>query len=159
MTPISLLAPIFSADRFISSDTCNTRHTGTDQLNCGILKLDIDSLGLHEQFLLEEQIALDSGQNLSEVPFGQWPQGNSVRQPAQQLGHEIVGLGQVEGSGADEEDVRGVDVTELRGDRGALDQWQEVSLHALGARVLPHRHSILCHRLLPGSALPCRSRQ
>jgi pyruvate/2-oxoacid:ferredoxin oxidoreductase beta subunit len=52
-----------------------------------------------------------------------------------QLGEKVGGLVLVKGAGGDEEDVVGVDVAVLGGDGAALDQGQQVALHALRTRV------------------------
>ena len=57
------------------------------------------------------------------------------RQAALQLRQEVGGLGHVEGARRDEQDVVGLHAAMLGGDGGALDQRQQVALHAFAADV------------------------
>ena len=57
------------------------------------------------------------------------------RQPALQLGQQVRRLGDMEGARGDEQDVVGLHRPVLGRDRRALDQRQQVALHALAADI------------------------
>ena len=57
------------------------------------------------------------------------------RQAALQLGQQVRGLGHVERARGDEQDVVGLHRAVLGRDGGALDQRQQVALHALARHV------------------------
>ena len=80
------------------------------------------------------------------------PELDADRQAALQLGQQVRRLGDVEGARGDEQDVVGLHRPVLGGDRGALDQRQQVALHALAAHVG-------ADRALASARRSCRSRR
>ena len=58
-----------------------------------------------------------------------------IGKPSLQLGNQVRGLGHVKGAGGDEQHMIGLHRTVLGVDRAALDQRQEVALHALARHV------------------------
>src|SRR5690606_29867539 len=77
-------------------------------------------------------------EDAAEVLLGQRTQLDADRQAALQLGQEVGRLGDVEGAGGDEEDVIRLDRPVFGGDRRALDERQEVALHALARDARAH---------------------
>ena len=63
--------------------------------------------------------------------FGEGVEAHANREPSLQLGQQVGGLADVEGARTDEQDVIGLDRSVARADGRALDQRQQVALHAL----------------------------
>ena len=70
-----------------------------------------------------------------EILARQRAQLDADRQPPLQLGQQVGGLRHVEGAGRDEQHVVGLHRPVLGGDGRALDQRQEIALHALARDV------------------------
>ena len=93
------------------------------------------ALGGHQRLVLADQVGLGLGQDAAEVVAGQRLQLDPDRQPPLQLGQQVRGLGHVEGARGDEQHVVGLHRPVLGRDGGALDQRQQVALHALAGDV------------------------
>mmetsp|Transcript_30325 Transcript_30325/g.49418 ORF Transcript_30325/g.49418 Transcript_30325/m.49418 type:complete len:222 (-) Transcript_30325:14-679(-) len=70
-----------------------------------------------------------------EVGHRQGVQFDADRQPALQLGNQVARLAEMEGAAGDEEDVVGLHEAVFGRHRGALDQRQQVALHALAGHL------------------------
>ena len=97
-----------------------------------------DALGAHQCRVLLDQAGLGLDQDAGEVVAAERLQLDPDRQAALQLGQQVRRLAQVEGAAGDEQDVVGLDRAVLGRDGGALDQRQQVALHALAADVRTH---------------------
>ncbi|MCY1512478.1 hypothetical protein D9M68_469390 [compost metagenome] len=75
------------------------------------------------------------GEDALEVARGQGLELDADRQAALQFRHQVARLGQVERAGGDEQDVVGLHHAQLGVHRAALDQRQQVTLHALAGDV------------------------
>ena len=71
------------------------------------------------------------GEDAHEVVGGERLELDADREPALHLGDEVARLGHVERAGGDEQDVIGLHRAVLRRDGRALDDRQQVALHAL----------------------------
>ena len=83
------------------------------------------------------QGVLRLGQDADEILLVERGQLDPDRKPALELGDEVGRLGHVEGAGADEEDVVGLDQAVARVDGRAFDDRQQVALDALAADLGP----------------------
>ena len=94
---------------------------------------DIDPLGTDQRAILFGQRCLGVRQDRHEVILGQAFQFDADRQAALQLGEQVAGLGDMERAGRDEQDMVGLHRAVFGGDRGPLDQGQQVALDAFAA--------------------------
>ena len=72
-------------------------------------------------------------EDADEIRLGQRLQLDPDRQAALQLGQQVARLGDMEGARGDEQDMVGLHRPVFGGDRGALDQRQQIALDALAA--------------------------
>ena len=98
-------------------------------------ELERQAFGRHQRHILLDQARLGLGQDAAEVVLGERMELDADRQAALQLRQEVGGLGDMEGARGDEQDVIGFHLAVLGGNGGALDQRQEIALHALAADV------------------------
>src|SRR6267378_3649314 len=94
-----------------------------------------DAFRLQQLHVLPHQRVPRLGQDADEILPRQGLELHADRKPALELGNQVRRLGDVEGPGGDEEDVVGADDPVLGGDRRALDDRQQVALHALARDV------------------------
>ena len=106
-----------------------------DRLHRVVRERQPHALRGQELHVLPDQGVAGLGQDADEILARQGVQLDPDREPALQLGDQIRRLGDVEGAGGDEQDVVGADDAVLRRDGGALDDRQEVALHALARHV------------------------
>src|SRR3984957_13254004 len=106
-----------------------------DRRYCVIGKFEVEAFGLHQRDILLDEARLGVGQNALEILLGQRFELDPDRQAALKFRQEVGGLGDVEGAGGDKKDVVGLDRAVLGGDRRALDQRQEIALHALAGNI------------------------
>ena len=99
------------------------------------VKASVDALGLHQRHGLLDEARLGLGEDAPEIVLGQRRELDADRQAALQLGQEVGRLRDVERARGDEQDVVRLHRAVLRRDGGALDQRQEVALHALARHV------------------------
>ena len=97
------------------------------------------ALGREERRGLLHERVLRLLEDADEVGLGEGVELHADREAALELGHQVARLGHVERAGGDEEDVLRADDAVARRDRGALDEGQEVALHALAGDVGPAR--------------------
>src|SRR5712691_5077089 len=88
-------------------------------------------LGGQKLHVLTDEGVAGFGQNADEIRARQGVELDSDGESALELRDEIGGLGHVERAGRDEEDMVRADDTVFRRDRRALDDRQQVALHAL----------------------------
>mmetsp|Transcript_7139 Transcript_7139/g.18279 ORF Transcript_7139/g.18279 Transcript_7139/m.18279 type:complete len:251 (-) Transcript_7139:1044-1796(-) len=106
-----------------------------DAAERAVLEGEVDCLRLHEGHLLAHQRRLGLGEDAVQVVLRELLQLDADGQPPLQLGEQVGRLALVEGARAHEQDVVRVDVAVLRAHRRALDQREQIALHALGRRV------------------------
>ncbi len=99
------------------------------------LELQLDLLGRQQRLVLLDQAGLGLGQDAAEILLGERGQADPDRQAALQLGQHVGRLGHMERAGADEQHVVGLHRAVLCVHRRALDQRQQVALHAFAAHV------------------------
>ena len=97
----------------------------------------LDALGREERRVLLDERALGLGQDAHEVLAAERLELDADREAALQLRNEVRRLRDVERAGGDEEDVVGLHHAVLGVDGRALDDWQDVALHAFAADVRP----------------------
>ena len=117
-------------DRGIDRD----RHVrdGVDRIR---RELERHALGLHQRHVLLDQRGLGLGQDPAEIVARERAQLDPDRQPALQLRQQVRRLREMERARGDEQDVVGLHRSMLGRDRGALDQREEIALHALARHV------------------------
>src|SRR5262245_53697284 len=122
-----------------SADALGARiHVGSDAGDLAdrlVAEDDLHAFGREEGRVLADEGVLGLGQDADEVRLGEGLELHPDGEAALELGDEIRGLGDVEGSRGDEEDVVGADGPVLGVDGRALDDRQEVALHALAGHV------------------------
>ena len=100
-----------------------------------------DAFRREQGLVLLDQGVLRLGQDALEILLAQRLELDANREAALELRDEVGRLRHVEGAGCDEEDVVRADRAVLRRDLRALDDWQDVTLHAftrdIGARTVP----------------------
>src|SRR5581483_5942356 len=96
------------------------------------------AFGRQERHVLLDQRGLGLGQDAAEVVARQRRELDADRQAALQFRQQVRRLGNVKGAGRDEQNVVGLHRPVLGVDGGALDQRQEVALHALARHVAGH---------------------
>ena len=116
-----------------------------------VRELELRALGGHQRRVLLGQRVLRLGHDADEVRLGERLELDADREAALQLGDQVARLGDVERAGGDEEDVVGphLAVAGLHG--RALDDRQQVALHALARDVRARRS--------PARRRSCRSRR
>ena len=92
---------------------------------------DLDPLGGEQGAILLGEAGAGVGEDADEILLGERLQLDPDRQAALELGEQVRGLGDVEGARGDEQDMVGLHRPVFGGDRGALDQRQQVALDAL----------------------------
>ncbi len=97
----------------------------------GVGEFERDPLGAEQGLVLPEQRGSRLAEDAGEVVAGQVVHLDADREPALELGHQVRGLGAVERTGGDEQDVVGLDRPVLGVDGRPLDDRQQVALHAL----------------------------
>ncbi len=88
-----------------------------------------------QRLVLLDQVGLGVGEDAHEVIARKRLQLDADRQAALQLRQQVRGLGQVERARGDEQDMVGLHRAMLGGDRGALDQGQQIALHAFATDI------------------------
>mmetsp|Transcript_16585 Transcript_16585/g.35886 ORF Transcript_16585/g.35886 Transcript_16585/m.35886 type:complete len:281 (+) Transcript_16585:420-1262(+) len=103
----------------------------------GVCEVQVQALCCQQHLLLFDEVEVWLGEDAVKVGAVQRLELHPDGQAALQLRHQVRGLGAVEGSGADEEDVVGVEVAVLGLHCAALNDGQQVALHAHTAWVSP----------------------
>ena len=98
-------------------------------------ELERHAFGREQQRVLLDEAGVGLGQDRLEVVDRQRPELDADRKAPLQLGDQVARLGEVEGARGDEQDVVGLDHAVLGVDGRALDQRQQVALHALARDV------------------------
>ena len=98
-------------------------------------EVEMHLLGAEQRLVLAREARVGRGQDALEIVDRQRRELDADRQASLQLGNEVGRLRQVERARGDEQDVVGLDHAVLRRDRRALDQRQQVALHALARHV------------------------
>ena len=111
------------------------RRVPRDGVDRRIVERERDPLGLEEGCVLARQRVLRLFQDAHEVLALERLELDADRKAALELGDEVRDRRDVKRSRGDEEDVVGLHLAVLRADRGALDDGQEVPLHALARDV------------------------
>ena len=93
------------------------------------------TLGRQQRLVLLDQRGVRLRKDGLEILHRKRLQFHADRKAPLQLGDQVAGLGQVERARGDEQDVVGLDHAVLGGHRGALDQRQQITLHALARDV------------------------
>ena len=97
----------------------------------GIVREDeVQAFRRHQRGVLLDEAGFRLRQNAAEVLAGQRLQLDADRQAALQLGQKVGRLGDVECAGRNEKDVVGLHRAVLCGHGRALDQRQQIALHA-----------------------------
>ena len=120
---------MFSTERFTVD-----RDVG-DGVDGVVGEVERHALGLQQRDVLLDQRRLRLGQDAAEVVARQRLQLDADRQAALQFGQQVGRLGDMERARGDEQDVVGLHRAVLGGDGGALDQRQQIALHALARDV------------------------
>ena len=102
------------------------------------------SVARSASYCLVRQASVLCVQDLLEVGNRQGVELDPDGETALQFGNQVGGLGEVERPAADEQDVIGLDHAVLGRHRGALDQRQQIALHALAGRVGPGGFRAAC---------------
>src|SRR5688572_21064703 len=95
--------------------------------------LERDLLGADQRLVLLDEVGAGVAEDGDEVLLGQRLELDADRQAALELGEHVGRLRDVERAAGDEQHVVGLHRAVLGGDRGALDQRQQVALDALAA--------------------------
>ena len=104
-------------------------------LHARVLEGELEPFGRHERGVLAAERGIRLGQDPHEILDHQRLELDPDGKPSLQLGNQVRGLGHVKGAGGDEEHMIGLDRTVLGVDGTALDQRQEVPLHALARHI------------------------
>ncbi len=99
------------------------------------LEIEIDVLGREQRLVLARQAGVGRGEDLLEIVDRQRCELDADRKTPLQLRDQIRRLGQMKCAAGDEQDVVGLDHPVLGRDRRALDQRQQIALHALARHV------------------------
>ena len=91
--------------------------------------------GAEQRLVLLHLAGVGGDEDALEVLHRERIELDADREAALQLGDEVRGLGEMERARSDEKDVVGLHHAVARGDRRALDQRQQVALHALARDV------------------------
>ena len=100
-------------------------------------EIDANAVGAHQLGVLAGERVPRLGENTHELVLAEVAQLDADGEAALQLGHEVRRLRAVERAGRHEKDVVGTHDPVAREHRGALDDGQEVALHALARDVGP----------------------
>src|SRR5690606_38673523 len=111
------------------------RGNASDLLDRRIRELQADALGGDQGLVLPQQRVLRLPEYTGEILLAQGIQVDADAETPLQLGDEVARLRDVERPGRNEEEVVRADDAVLRGDGAALDDGQEVPLHALPAHI------------------------
>ncbi len=95
----------------------------------------LHALGGQQRGVLADERVLRLAQDAHQILAAQRLQLHADGEAALQLGDEIAGLGDVEGARGDEEHVVRLHLAVLGVDGGALDDGEDVALHALAGHV------------------------
>src|SRR5512134_2361481 len=98
-------------------------------------ELELHALGLEQRLVLLHQAGVGRGEDALEVGGGERIELDADREAALQLGNQVGRLREMERPARDEQDVVGLHHAVARRDRRALDERQEVALHALARDV------------------------
>src|SRR5467141_2735930 len=99
--------------------------------------VELDAFGFQQRHVLFDQRILRLGQNANKIFFLQRLQLDANGQAALELGDQVGRLGNVKRARSDEKDVIGADHAVARVDGGALDNGQNVALHAFARNIRP----------------------
>ncbi len=132
MTVCRRRAPIFSVRSLTSKATSASRCT-PDSANSSV-----NAFGGHQRRVLPAQRGVGLGQNAHEIAHHQRLELDADRQTALQFRNQVRGLRHVKRAGRDEQHMIGFDGAVLGVHRAALDQRQQVALHALARYVGAH---------------------
>jgi len=108
---------------------------GRDLVDGLVAHLDLESLGFEQRRVLADERVLRFGEDAHHVLARERFELDADGKSPLQLGDEIARLGDMKGAGGDEEDVMRFDRPILGGDGRALDDRQDVALHALARNV------------------------
>ena len=108
-----------------------------DALDGVVGELELDAFGVEQRDVLLDQRVLRLLEDADEILRAERLQLHADRKAALQLGNQVGGLGDVEGAGRDEQNVVGAHHAVLGVDGRALDDRQDVALHAFAAHVGP----------------------
>src|SRR5687768_6528531 len=97
--------------------------------------LELHALGGEQRLVLAREAGVGGGEDALEVLDREARELHADRQAPLQLGDQVRGAGEMEGAARDEKDVIRADHAVLGGDGRALDQGQQVALHALAGDV------------------------
>ena len=98
---------------------------------------DGDRLGGQQRGILQGQGVVGFGQDADKISFGQRAQFDADRQAALQFGQQVGRFGDVERARGDEQYVVGFHRAVFGRDGGALDQRQQIALHAFARHIGP----------------------
>ncbi len=122
------------------------------------LKVKRHAFGCKQRLVLFDQRVLRLGEDRFEVLGGQRIELDANRKAPLQFGNQVRGLADVKRAGRDEQHVVGFDGAVLGVDRAALDDRQDVALHALARNVgaaarasRPATLSISSMKMMPSS--------
>src|ERR1035438_9894612 len=98
-------------------------------------ELQLHAFGLQQRDVLPRQRRLRFGQNADEVFHGQRVQFHTNRETSLQFGNQVARLRNVKRARGDEENVVGANHAIARVDRSALDNRENVALHAFARNI------------------------
>ena len=113
------------------------RHFG-EALHAGLVEFQFHAFGGQQRGVLAAQRGIGFGQDAHEILDHQGLELDADRQAALQLRNQIGGLRHVKGAGGDEQHMIGLHRAVLGVDGAALDQRQEIALHAFARHVGAH---------------------
>src|SRR5450755_2299229 len=103
------------------------------------LKIDIDALGGEQGLILSREAGVRRGEDLLEVGNRERGELDADREASLQFGNQIRRLGEMKRAAGDEQNVIGLDHAVFGCHRRALDQRQQVPLHALARNICAMR--------------------
>src|SRR5947209_6376978 len=92
-------------------------------------------LGLAQRGVLADQAGFRLGEDAAEILLRKGREFDADRQPSLQLRQQVRRLGDMKRARGDEQDMVGLDRAVFGCNRGALDQRQQVALHALARNI------------------------
>src|SRR5262245_3231262 len=98
-------------------------------------EFEIEAFGLHQRDILFDEAGLRLGKDAAEIVARERAKLDPDGKPALKLGQKVRGLGDVERARGDEQDVVGLHRPVFGADGRALDQRQEIALHAFAADI------------------------
>src|SRR5262249_38394288 len=113
----------------------DARGVGRDFLKSVLGKGQLDAFGVKKRLILLNKSVFGLFQDADEILFGERFQFDADREAALELGNEVAWLRNVERASCDKQDVIGTDESVAGVDRGALDNRQNVALHAFAAHI------------------------